>query len=176
MKHRPAESEYAPFYAGYVGQVIDSDDIVATLAAQRRQLAALPGAVPAEREVHRYADGKWSVREVVGHLGDAERTFGYRIFCFSRGERQPLPGFDENSYAARAGFDRRPLADLVPELLAMRDANLAMLRGLDDAGWEGSGVANNSAVTVRALAYVLAGHCKHHLGVLQERYGVDAAG
>jgi hypothetical protein len=172
MKGPPAESEYATFYAGYVSEVIGCDDIVATLAEQRQVLATLPATVPAERETHRYANGKWSVREVVGHLADAERTFGFRAFCFSRGEWQPLPGFDERTYTARAGFDRRPLADLAAELLALRDGNLPMLRGLDDVAWERSGVANNSPISVRALAYVLAGHCQHHLRVLRERYGV----
>ncbi len=174
MIGRPTESEYAPFYAGYIAHVTD-DDIVATLAAQRQELAALPQAVPAGRETHRYAEGKWSVREVVGHLGDAERVFGYRLLCFSRGEQQSLPGFDENTYVASAGFDRRPLGDLVAELLALRDANLATLRALDPDAAMRRGVANGQPISVRALAYVIAGHCRHHLGILRDRYGVATA-
>jgi hypothetical protein len=172
MSHRPAESEYAPSYAGYVGKVSDSTDILATLEQQRGQLAALPQCAAGDLETHRYAEGKWSVREVVGHLGDAERVFGYRIFCMSRGDAQSLPGFDENVYAERSGSHRRPLAELVAELLLMRDANLALLRNLDAEAWSRSGVANNKPFTVRALIHVLAGHCRHHLDILRERYGV----
>jgi hypothetical protein len=172
MKGRPAETEYAPSYAGYVSQAIDSDDVVATLEQQRQELAALPQRVTANRETYRYADGKWSIREVLGHLGDSERVFGYRLFCISRGETQSLPGFDENVYTASSGADRRPLGDLVAELLILRDANLKVLHNLDDDAWSRSGVANNKPITVRAVAYVLAGHCRHHLGVLRDRYGV----
>ncbi len=118
MTKPPADSEYASFYAGYVAKIAGVDDVVATLEQQRDELAALPAAVDF-RETYRYAPGKWSVREVVGHLGDAERIFGYRLYCFSRGERQSLPGFDENEYAARSGAAERPLAELVAELLAL---------------------------------------------------------
>lgn len=168
----PVETEYAQVYAGYIRHVLDSTDVVATLEQQRRELAALPEAVGAERETHRYAEGKWSVREVVGHLGDAERVFGYRAFCISRGEQQPLPSFDENGYAARSGSHQRPLGDLVAELVTLRDANLAMLRSLDGDAWTRTGVANGKLISVRALAYVIAGHCRHHLGILHERYAV----
>ena len=174
MTNPPAESEYAPFYAGYVAKVAAEGDVVATLERQRDELAALPAAA-GERETHRYADGKWSVREVVGHLGDAERVFGYRLFCISRGEQQSLPGFDENTYAARSGAAGRPLAELVDELLTLRAGNLALVRRLDEEAWNQRGVANNHPITVRALAYVLAGHCRHHLDILRERYGVAAA-
>jgi hypothetical protein len=172
MKGRPAASEYAAFYSGYVGNVADGEDVVRALDEQRQELAALPTKVGPERETHRYAEGKWSVREVVGHLADAERVFGYRAFCFSRGEQKPLPGFDENGYVARSGSDRRSLGDLVDELLTLREGNLALLRNLDDGAWARGGVANDNPITVRALAYVLAGHMRHHLGILRERYGV----
>jgi DinB superfamily len=174
MTTAPADSEYARFYASYVGKLAGEGDVVAVLERQRGELAALPAAA-GERETHRYADGKWSVREVVGHLGDAERVFGYRLFCISRGEQQSLPGFDENVYAARSGADARPLADLVAELLALREVNLGVVRRLGAAEWDQRGVANSHPITVRALAYVLAGHCRHHLDILRERYGVAAA-
>ena len=174
MTTAPAESEYASFYAGYVAKMASEGDVVATLERQRDELAALPAAA-GDRETHRYGDGKWSVREVVGHLGDAERVFGYRLFCISRGEQQSLPGFDENTYAARSGADERPLAELVAELLALREVNLGVVRRLAGEAWDQRGVANNHPITVRALAYVLAGHCRHHLDILRERYGVAAA-
>ena len=171
--HTPAESEYAPA-TPLRRKVAAEGDVVAALQAQRDELAALP-AVASGRETHRYADGKWTVREVVGHLGDGERVFGYRIFCISRGETQPLPGFDENVYAARSGAAERPLAALVAELLALRDSNLALVRRLDEQAWDQRGVANNNPISTRALVYVLAGHTRHHLDILRERYGVAAA-
>ena len=174
MTKPPAETEYAPFYAGYVAKVAAEGDVVATLERQRDELAALPAAA-GDRETHRYADGKWSVREVIGHLGDAERVFGHRLFCFSRGETQSLPGFDENAYAARSGAGSRPLAELVAELLALREVNLGVVRRLDEAAWNQRGVANNNPISVRGLVYVLAGHTRHHLDILRERYGVAAA-
>lgn len=170
----PTESEYAPFYAGYIAKVASEGDIVATLERQRDELAALPAAA-GDRETHRYADGKWSAREVIGHLGDAERVFGYRLFCFSRGETQSLPGFDENTYAARSGAGERPLAELVVELLALREINLGVVRRLDEAAWDGHGIANNHPISVRGLVYVIAGHARHHLDILRDRYGVTAA-
>jgi hypothetical protein len=170
----PAASEYAAAYAGYVDKVAGVDDVVSTLERQRDELAALPAAV-GFRDTYRYAAGKWSVREVVGHLGDAERVFGFRLFCSSRGERQPLPGFDENEYAARSGAAERPLAELVAELLALRDVNLGVVRRLGGAAWDHQGIVNDNPITTRALVYVLAGHCRHHLDILRQRYGIGAA-
>ena len=171
MKATLSPDEYAPSHAAYIANVADSADILDTLRRQRATLAGLATAA-ADRAGHRYAPGKWSVREVVGHLADGERVFGYRAFCISRGEEQPLPGFDENVYVERAGADRRPLHDLVAELLALRDANLLMLGALADDAWTRSGTANETTVSVRALAYVMAGHTEHHLGILRDRYGV----
>src|SRR6185503_13389285 len=149
----PAETEYATPYAGYVSKVAQVDDVVAALGRQGEELAALPAAA-AERETHRYAEGKWSVRELIGHLVDAERIFGYRILCLARGEQQSLPGFDENVYAARSGAHERQLADLVAELLALRAANVMMVRALDSEAWDRRGVANNMPITARAMVYV----------------------
>jgi DinB family protein len=170
---RPSESEYAPAYAAYVDKVAKDEDVLGLLARQREQLASFPSRIAGERETYRYADGKWSVREVIGHLGDGERVFGYRIFCISRGETQSLPGFDENVYAERSGSAERPIAELVAELLHLRDANLSLLRRLSAEAWARSGVANSKPISLRALVFVLAGHCEHHFGVLAERYGVS---
>lgn len=171
---RPGADEYAPFYAGYVARVPESDAL-AVLRAQAEELRRLAGAVAADRETHRYAEGKWSVREVFGHLGDAERVFGYRAFCIGRGEKKPLPGFDERAYVAAAGADRVPLAELLAELLALRAANLAFLERFDPAAWGQVGNANDTPVTTRALAFILAGHVRHHLAILGERYGLAVA-
>jgi hypothetical protein len=168
---RPGPDEYAPFYAGYVSLVPESDAL-AVLEAQPSELRALAAAQPAARESHRYAPGKWSVREVFGHLTDGERVFGYRAFCISRGDQASLPGFDEQSYIAGSDYDRVPLAELAADFEALRQSNLRVLRRLDPAAWARSGTANGTPVTVRALAFVMAGHVRHHLGVLRDRYGV----
>lgn len=170
---RPAPSEYESFYQGYIDRV-PPGDVRDLLRAQQETFRRLPELVPADREEHRYAPGKWSVRQVIGHLGDAERAFGFRAFCFSRGEQAALPGFDENHYVATAGSDRRSLADLADELTLLRGANVRLFAALGEEGWAGAGTANGKQVTVRALAYILVGHAAHHFAVLRERYGLAA--
>ena len=170
MIERPTEVEFAPFYAGYVALVPEAD-IVQVLEGQAADLRQRTLAFIPAREQFRYAEGKWSVREVLGHVTDAERVFGYRAFCFSRGDENPLPGFDENDYVARSGFDRCSLADLVEEFDQLRYANLTVLRRLDDDAWRRTGTASGKPVSVRALAYIMAGHVRHHLHILSTRYG-----
>ena len=169
--NRPSESEYALSFAGYVS-LVPEHDIVSVLAEQLPLLSKVAAAVPVDKETFRYAREKWSIREVLGHMGDAERVFGYRAFSIGRGSQAPLPGFDENEFVATARFDRHNLAALVDELIDLRQTNLALLRSFDDSAWGRSGIANNSAISVRALVYIMAGHIRHHLNVLRDRYGV----
>jgi len=171
MIDKPAENEYASFYARYVALVPEAD-ILGVLEQQTQAIGRLAGSVGAEKETYRYAPGKWSVREVFGHLVDGERVFGYRAFCFSRGEQAALPGFDENQYVAVAGADRIPIAELADEFAAVRASNLAFLRRLSGAEAARVGTASGKPISVRALAYIMAGHPRHHLAVLRERYGV----
>jgi len=171
MTERPAESEFAPYYVRYVALVPETD-IIAVLEEQAEELRRLAISVPAERETHRYAEGKWSIREVFGHLVDAERVFGYRAFCFSRGEQAALPSFDENQYVAVSRSDATPLRELVDELALVRRSSLVVFRRLEPSEWTQSGTASGKAVTVRALAWILAGHARHHLTILRERYGL----
>ena len=168
---RPGEGEYAPFYAGYVALVPESD-ILAVLERQAGELRELAASVPEARETYRYGEGKWSVREVLGHLVDGERVFGYRAFCISRGERAGLPSFDENHYVAQARSNAIPLAEIADELALVRESNLAFLRRLEPREWERAGTASGKTVTVRALAWVMAGHPRHHVRILRERYGL----
>jgi hypothetical protein len=167
--NRPAESEYAPYYQGYIAHVTE-EEIVPVLRSQLDDIDLLLGKVEPERETYRYADGKWSVREIAGHLIDGERVFGYRAFCIARGETQNLPGFDQNEYMLTAPYDGIELEDLLAEFRLVRLANIAMLRSLDGASWDRTGTANDNQITVRALAFIMAGHVRHHMGVLRERY------
>ena len=168
---RPRDDEYAESYRDYV-DLVPEDDILAVLAHQTGELADLAGRVPRERESFRYAPGKWSIREVVGHLTDGERVFGYRAFCISRGDRASLPGFDENAYVDASGYDRRPLGALVEVFAALRASNLAELSAIDADAWNRVGLANDSPVSVRAIAFMLAGHVRHHMSILTNRYEV----
>jgi hypothetical protein len=168
----PASSEYPPFFAGYVG-LVPEIDIVPVLAAQTALVEEVAASVGADRELYAYGPGKWTIRQVMGHLVDAERVFAYRALCFSRGEQQPLPGFNENAYVDHARFNDRRLAEMTGEFALMRQANVAMLGALDDAQWSNAGVSNGKSITVRAIAYVMAGHVRHHVNILAERYGVD---
>jgi hypothetical protein len=161
MIDRPGQAEFAPFYTGYVSLVPEAD-IMAVLEGQAADVRRQAQMFSPEREQFRYADGKWSVREVLGHVTDAERVFGFRAFCFSRG--------DENEYVSRSGFDRFSLADLVQEFGQLREANLAVLRRLDGDAWRRMGTASGNPVSVRALAYIMAGHVRHHLHILSTRY------
>lgn len=166
---RPDPTEYEPHFAGYISLVPELD-VPAVLEGQSDALRAMLAGMTVERERFRYAPGKWSVREVLGHMTDGERVFGYRALAIGRGEKQPLPGFDEDAYIRNAGFDERPAAEIVAEFATVRDANLTMLHAFDDAAWERLGTSNGATISVRALAYIMAGHVRHHLDVLRERY------
>ena len=172
--HRPTESEYAPYYRGYVAHV-NEEEILPVLRSQLEALDVLLNRVAPEQETYRYAEGKWSIREVVGHLIDAERVFGYRAFSIARGESKNLPAFDENEYMLSAPYDRIDLEDLLSELRLVRLSNIAMLRNLDEEAWSRMGTANDAPVSVRALAFIMAGHVRHHMGVLSQRYHIAAA-
>jgi hypothetical protein len=171
MKSRPLDVEYAGYFSRYVSLVPETD-VMAVLEEQPVELTHMAALVAADRERFRYDIDKWSIREVFGHLSDAERVFGYRAFCISRGEQAFLPAFDENAYVARSHYDEQTLADLLAELIAVRRANIAFLRHLGDREWERTGTASNKPVSVRALAFVMAGHVRHHSALLSKNYGV----
>jgi hypothetical protein len=173
MTGKPKETEYAAYFSRYVS-LVPEPDVKSVLDHQLEDLHRLVAAVPADREKFRYAEGKWSIREVIGHLIDAERVFGYRAFCISRGETASLPRFDENAYVERSHYDERSLADLLFEFETVRKANLAFFRHLDQPAWENLGTASNHPVSVRAIAFIMVGHVRHHGSVLQERYAVSS--
>jgi uncharacterized damage-inducible protein DinB len=142
------------------------------LEGQERETQRLLAGVSDAKALHRYAPGKWSVKEVVGHVMDTERVFCYRALRFARADDKPLQGFDENAWVPAGRFDSRSLADLAGELDAVRRATIPLLRGLDTEALARRGTANNNPISVRALAWIIAGHERHHVGILHERYGI----
>ena len=167
---RPAETEFAPFYAGYIAKVADSGPLT-MLANQIAAFENLRG-LPDETGDYRYAEGKWSVKEVLGHMADAERVFTYRLLRIARADKTPLAGFDENARAEVAPHGRRELSDVVDDLIAVRRATITLIGSLDETAAGNVGVANNNPVSGRAICWIIAGHAEHHLGILAERYGV----
>ncbi len=169
---RPVEGDCAPYFVTSINEVAADEDVLAVLADLDRTTPALLAPVLDELAGFRYAPGKWSVREVVGHLSDAERVFAYRGLTIARGDTTALPGFGEDEWAAVSNADSRSLADLVGELRAVRAATLALFRSFGAAEWERTGTASGKPLAVRALPYIVAGHERHHVTVLRERYGL----
>jgi len=166
---RPDRSEAADYYFRYIDQVPDAD-ILQCLRAQREDVLRELRGVPEAKAGHRYADGKWTLREVVGHVNDCERLFCARAFWFARGFDSPLPSFDEQVAIAAAGFDERSWGGLIDEFATVRDATLAFFSGLPAGAWDRRGIASDNPFTVRALAYLAAGHVAHHLAIVKARY------
>jgi hypothetical protein len=167
---RPTADEYAAPFAGYVARISDDEDIVAVLASQLDEVLASFAGVSESRGPYRYAPGKWSLKDVVGHLSDTERAFGYRALSIGRGDTVPLPSFDDQGWVAEVGSDGRTLADMVEEWGHVRRATVAFFAHLPPAAWPRRGIANNHPISVRALAYIIAGHTRHHLEVVEARY------
>ena len=166
---RPAADEHHPYYGKYIALVPESDAVEALEHQLADMLPLLRGLSEAQGAL-RYAPGKWSIKQVLGHVIDAERVFAYRALRFGRNDRTPLPGFDENPYAEAAGSDARTVASLVSELESLRRSNISMYAGLPADAWARRGAANDNEVSVRALAFITAGHGRHHIGIIRERY------
>ena len=166
---RPDASEYAAYYGRYISLVPDGD-IVEILEAQRASTAALLASLSESQGDHRYAPGKWTIKEVVGHVADSERVFSYRAAHVSRSDPAPLPSMEQEIWSAGAESARRSLASLSEELGAVRAATLALVKSLSPTQAMRRGVASNNEVSARALAYLCAGHQEHHVRVLKERY------
>ena len=167
--NRPEQSEYLPYYGTYISKV-PSGDVVETLSAQHDVTLAMLRDLPEDQGGIRYAPGKWSVREVVGHLTDAERVFTYRALRFARGDETPLPGFDENAYVTKSRLDARSLRSLCDEYEAVRRATVLLFASFDADEWLRAGVASNATMRVHSSAWVCAGHELHHREILRTRY------
>ena len=171
---RPGAGEYHAFYSGYVS-LVPEGGVAETLGRQAGEVAALFGGFAEGRAGVGYAPGKWSVKELVGHVADSERVFGYRLLAIARGEARSLPDMDENAYVRHADFNARTLRSLAAEFGHVRAATLDLVGGLGPAAWARRGLVNDNVMSVRALAYIIAGHAAHHARVLSERY-TGAAG
>jgi uncharacterized damage-inducible protein DinB len=167
--HRPEKNEYAAYYEKYVA-LITGKDILEALEAQRVLMARLLAGRSERDGNFRYAPDKWTVKEVLGHVSDTERIFAYRAMRIARADKTPIEGFEQDDYVQNGAFNERRLADLAEEFAHVRSASITLLRGLARDAWLRRGVANKNEVTVRALAFVIAGHELHHRRILEERY------
>jgi hypothetical protein len=165
----PDPTEAAEYYFTYINQV-PPGDIVQTLESQSRDYAALLNGITEERSLYRYEPGKWSIREAAAHVNDTERVFTYRALWFARGFDSPLPSFDQNIAVPNSFADARTLASHIEDFRAVRAATLTLFRYLPEEAWLRSGTASGNPFSVRALAYIVAGHCEHHGRILRERY------
>ena len=168
---KPQPEEHAEYYAKYIKLV--GDDALGALRAQSASTPRLLSGLSEAQAMHRYAPGKWSVKEVVGHLIDGERVFGYRALRVARADTTPLPGFDENAWVPAAHFDSRPMPDLVADYQTVRAATVALFSSFDEEALVRMGTANDQPISVRALAHMIAGHELHHVAILRERYGLS---
>jgi len=166
---RPEPNEYAPYYGKYVSLVVEPD-ILAVLENQSVETAALLSACREADGDVRYAPEKWSVKEVLGHVSDSERVFSYRALRIARHDKTPMEGFEQDDYVKYGRFGRCSLASLIDEFKSVRQATVALFRGLEDAAWTRRGVANENEVSVLTLAYIIAGHELHHRRLLREKY------
>jgi hypothetical protein len=166
---RPEPTEYAEFYANYVSKVPGSD-VLGVLESQRLQMLQLFAGRSERDGSFRYAPDKWTVKEVLGHITDTERIFTYRALRIARGDQTPLPGFEQDDFVKNGGFGERTLAGLADEFALVRAASIALFRSFPEEAWARRGVASQKEVTVRALAFITAGHQMHHRVILEERY------
>ena len=165
---RPQAEEFPLFYKGYVDTV--SENVLTELEQQMESFSALLRSIPAEKASFAYAEGKWTIKELAGHVMDTERIMAYRALRIARNDTTPLPGFDENDYVANAHFADRSLESLVDEFAALRKANMYLIRSLNAIEIDRSGISNEKPISVRALIFIMAGHVNHHVAILKQRY------
>jgi len=166
---RPDANEYAPYYDRYIALVHGSDILTALDSQRRETMVLLCGREESDGDF-RYAPDKWTAKQVLGHVCDTERIFAYRALRIARADQTPIEGYEQDDYVRNGSFSETPLAELIEDYIAVRRSTLTLLRNLDEAAWSRRGVANKNEVTVRALAYIIAGHEVHHRQILKEKY------
>jgi len=166
---RPGSDEHAPYFGKYIS-LVGGEDVVTTLEEQRRETLMLLSSLSEDDGDSRYAPGKWSVKEVLGHVNDTERIMSYRALRIARGDQTPLPGFEQDDYVKNAAHGRMSVDDLLEEYIAVRRGTLALFRHFDDAAWRRVGVASENPTSARALAFIIAGHELHHRRILEDKY------
>jgi hypothetical protein len=166
---RPQPAEYDPYYEKYIS-LVPEEDVVEVLARQRKELSQMFHHVSDSVGTFAYAEGKWTVKEVLSHLIDGERMFAYRVFRIARGDMTPIEGFEQDGYIENSHANRRSISELLDEFKLLRKANVMFFKNLEADDWTRVGIANNVEVSVRSLAWIMAGHIRHHVAILQERY------
>ena len=169
MITKPTDAEYPDFYSGYISLVPDGD-VIKFLKKQKRMFMGLIDSIPEEGLLYRYAEGKWTIKQIVGHVIDTERIMAYRALVFSRGERQPIPGFNENEYVEKASFNKKDIMGLIQEFAKLRESNLLLIQNFSDEMIDRKGNANDFFFSVRAIIYIIAGHVEHHMNVIKSKY------
>ncbi|RUS46974.1 DinB family protein [Cohnella sp. AR92] len=167
MNQRPLEEEYAEDFGYYIG-LVPEGNIIDILLAQEKQMSELLASLTESQGAYRYAEGKWTLKEIVGHIADGERVMAYRLLRFARGDQTPLPGFDQELFMSP--FEDWTIGQVAEDYRAVRQSTITLLRGLPEEAWSRKGTANDVSVTARAIAYGIAGHELHHMGVIRNRY------
>jgi len=171
-ENKPQPTEYIDYYEDYI-DLVTTPNVVQQLIGQGQEVYALIRKLSDERADYRYAKAKWSIKEVIGHLIDTERIMACRTLCVARGEQQSLPGFDQDEYVRQAQFGKRSLQSLMAEYDAQRNANISLFSSFNEPQINKAGAADGATISVRALVYIIAGHERHHLNVLEEKYGIN---
>ncbi len=166
---RPSKNDYAPYYETYISKV-KGDNVIQILTEMNRNIQNVLNSFPQNKGDFKYGEGKWTVKELIGHIMDTERVFAFRAFSIARGEKQHLLGFEQDDYVREGKFNKRQLSEIVYEFRLLRESNLLMFRSFDGEMLKRRGVANGYEVTVNALLFIIAGHSKHHIEILRERY------
>lgn len=167
---KPGASEFNEYYGRYISLVDGEADLLGVLEEQMRETRDLFAGFPEERGSHAYAEGKWTIKELISHLLDGERIFGYRLLRIARGDETPMEGFEQDGYVENSHANGRTFNDLLCEFGELRASNLRLMRSMDEADWQRAGTASGFPVSARALAFIMAGHVRHHLNIVTERY------
>lgn len=166
---RPIKNDYAPYYETYISKV-KGDCIIQILSKMNQEIQTVCNSFAQHKGDYKYAEGKWTVKELIGHVMDTERVFAFRAFSIARGEKQHLPGFEQDNYVREGKFNQRQLSEIVYEFRLLRESYLLLFRSFDDEMLKRRGIANGCEVTVNALLFIIVGHSKHHIDILRERY------